>query len=860
MRAIGSAQSRGPLKYIAVAAMAATAGGSSIHVPDAPRLARMLESAPLGFEPNQGQFDGPARFVAQGRGYTLKLSPAEATMDLGRPEGAAEPVRVRMKVVGGNPGAEMRGEAEQPGKSHYFRGNDPARWVTNVPSYARVAAEAIYPGIDLVYRSDADRLEWDFVVAPGTDPGRIRLRFEGARPLRVDRNGDLLVETTAGVVRQKRPVLYQDVGRERRTVGGAYALHGQDEVGFRVAAYDATRPLVIDPELVYSTYVAGCRGRQGLEDVAVDSAGNAYAVGYHPGGCDLETSQAWVVEFGPDGTRLASALFGGLGPTVDVATGIALDAESNVYVTGWSDWSQPGGPPPFPTTPGAFQPTNAGVRDAFVTKFPPTLGSIQYSTLLGGSGEDVGTDIAVDETGIVYVVGRTASTDFPTADPAQPAPGGGQDVFIAALDPAASHLVFSTYLGGSGDESAARLAWTGAALVLAGTTSSPDLPVRSCRSGGPFQASFGGGPSDAFVARYSASGRLDYLTYLGGSDRDEAYGVAADASGFAYVTGGTASPDYPTLNALQPTLSFPPEGDAFVTRLDPAGSSLAYSTYLEVGGDVAACAAPPGPGPSFGSQCGGIAVGGNGEAYVTAKGVFVAKLDASGASRVYTFNGYGGSAIVLDAAGQIVVAGKGLFGSAQSLFPTVNASDPYANWYEYEGGRLTKLTDGPNPSAQFEQDDPRIAYTGTWEAEASPELSGGTATRSMEAGAQAIITFTGTGIQLIGERGPSAGIVRVSLDNDVFRQDLSLDTYAAPAEARSLLLSFSGLAGPSEHTLRLEVEGTQSSRSTGAWVSVDGFNVLGAPEPAPTPTPTPASAPRSPLPLPPSILPPLRLP
>jgi hypothetical protein len=562
-----------------------------------------------------------------------------------------------------------------------------------------------------------------------------------------------------------------------------------------------------------------------------------------------------------------------------VATGVALDAESNVYVTGWSNWSQPGGAPLFPATPGAFQATNAGVRDAFVTKLDPALSSLLYSTLLGGSGEDIGTGIAVDEMGTVYVVGRTASMDFPTANPVQPYPGGGQDAFIAALDLAASNLVFSSYLGGSGDDWAARLARAGSAIVLAGTTSSPDLPVLSGDPAGPFQASFGGGSSDAFAARYSSSGALDYLTYLGGSDRDEAYGVAADASGFAYVTGGTASPDYPTQNPLQPSLSFPPEGDAFVTKLDPAGSSLAYSTYLEVGGDVAACV--PGQGPPYGNPCGGIAVGGNGETYVTAKGVFVAKLDASGASRVYTFNGYGGNAIVLDSAGGIVVSGKGSYGSSQFLFPIANASDPYANWYESEAGRLTKLTDGPNPGAQIEQDDPRIAYTGTWEIESAPEHSGGTVARSMEAGATAAITFYGTGIQLIGERGPSAGIVRVSLDNDPFKQNLSLDTYASPAEARSLLVSFSVVgAGPGPHTLRLEVAGTQSSRSTGAWVSVDGFNVLGAfepspspsptptpeptptptPEPTPTPTPTPEPTPSPLLPSPPPTLPPLPFP
>jgi hypothetical protein len=787
----------------------------------------------LSFEPNRGQFEGPARFVGLGPGYRVSLSPREATLDLGRPQASAQPVRVRMTLVGGNPASEMRGGRELESKSHYFSGSDPQRWHRNVPNYRRVEYPGVYPGIDLFFHGEQGELEYDFVLAPGADPGQIRLRFEGGRRIRLEGNGDLVIETAAGDVRQRKPVLYQEIKGERRSIGGRYTLHGRHEVGFRVASYDASRSLVIDPVVVYSTYYGGCRGRQGINDVAVDAAGNAYAVGNYPWDCDRGSPQAYVAKFSPEGTRLAGATFGGW--FGDAPTGVALDASGNVYVTGWSEQVFPG-PPQFPTTANALQPGNAGGRDAFVTKFDPTLGSILYSTLLGGTGDDVGADLEVDASATAYVAGRTTSLDFPTASASQPVLAGGQDAFVAALDATGSALVYSSYLGGSGDETVARLARMDSSVVVAGATSSTDLEARTADPAGPFQPSFGGGTADAFVARYCSAGQLEYLTYLGGSGRDEAYGVATDAFGFAYVTGGTSSPDYPTAAALQPSLSFPPEADAFVTKLAPTGGSLAYSTYLQVGGDVAECFALGSP--LVAAPCGGIAVGPGGEAHVTAKRVFAVRLDASGTSRTDTFNGFGGNAIALGGGGECIVSGRLAFSPPSQLYPTVNAFRSQLASYEDETGTLARITEAPNPNAAVEQDDPRIAYTGAWETVSSAEASGGSLARSAESGAKAVLTFDGTGIQLIGRRDASSGIVRVSLDQDPFRQNLGLDTYASPAEPRSLLVSFSGL-NQGQHTLVLEVAGAHGGRSAGSWVTIDGFSVLGAPAPGPSRAPTP---------------------
>jgi len=760
----------------------------------------------MTFEPNHGQVHGPARFVGRSSEASVILTPSRIQFELSDLERSAQ---VSLRLIEAKVDARMRGAGELSGVMNYLYGSDPAGWITDVPSYQRVEVEAVYPGIDVVFRDEDGRLAYDFVIAPGADPGRIRLAVDGAEQVRLDDAGELVLTTAAGEVRQRRPFLYQEEGGGRREVAGGYVLGESGEVAFLVADYDATRPLVIDPSLLYSTRSGKCEAYTGILDVTADAAGNAYVVGFSPWTCDRGSDNVYVTKYDPDGRVLFGTIFGGwLGET---PYGVAVDAAGNIYVTGSTAATFPS-QPPFPTV-NAVQAVNAGGTDAFVTMLDPAGSAILFSTFLGGTGADHGRDIVVDDAGTIFVTGVTSSTDFPTVGAEQSIPGGGGDAFVAAIDPTAPTLLFSTYLGGGGSDTAWRLALTRSALLVTGTTSSTDFPVRA--AAGPVQPAFGGGASDAFVARYEPSGDLQYATYLGGSGRDEGYGIATDNDGASYVTGATESADFPTANALQPVRS--PYADAFLTKISPTGTDLIYSTYLEVG--RSAICQPHLTRGGFNFECGGVAVNGAGSAFVTAPGVFVTKVDAAGTLRSYTSHGFGGYGIALTPLGEILVAGRAYL---RANFPTVNASQTGPRFgHILETGWLAKLSDEPNPDAAFEQDDVLITYTGNWTMETGSEFSGCGAVRSSEAGDKALISFTGTGLQVIGRRDPTGGDAYAPDEYDFGWHPRARSSYGSPAEPRALLFSISGLTyGPHVQTVMVAGNGT---------VWIDGFNVLGDP-------------------------------
>jgi hypothetical protein len=298
-----------------------------------------------------------------------------------------------MKLEGSNSNARVIGLDETPGKSNYFIGNDPTKWRTNIPHFAKVKFEEVYPGIDLVYYGNQRQLEYDFIVKPGADPRVIAFNFEGAEHISMDKAGDLVIETASGSVRQRRPLIYQEAKEQRTEVNGGYIIKEANRIGFEVASYDTKTLLVIDPVLSYSTYLGGSGSDQGLA-IAVDPSGSAYVAG--------ET------------------------------------ASSN-----------------FPTM-NPFQPTKGTVLgDAFVTKMNNDGTALVYSTYLGGNGTDVGHGIAVDAFGNAYVTGETNSTNFPLANPVQNScacSSFSHDVFVTKLNSAGNALVYSTYLGGSEDD------------------------------------------------------------------------------------------------------------------------------------------------------------------------------------------------------------------------------------------------------------------------------------------------------------------------------------------------------------------------------------------------------------------------
>ncbi len=553
---------------------AAVCGGAGV------RRAPAYGQVPLSFEVNRGQAGEGVRFVARTSGYTLLVTAAG-------PELVFRGGGARMRLVGANPKARLEGLDAQAGRSHYFVG-ERSQWRTEIPHYGRVRLEEVYPGIDLIYYGNRRDLEYDFVVHPGADPGRIRMEFEGGGPARLDAEGNLAVPAPAGEIRQQRPQIYQRVAGARRQVAGGYRLDASGRVGFRLGTWDRSKTLVIDPVLVYSTFVGGSAFEEGNQ-IAVDASGNVYLTGETDSFSFPVTSgsyrsfsvggtEAFVAKLNPEGTRVVYATYFG-GFENEAGRAIAVDGAGAAYVTGWTRSR-----PVFPVTFEALQRTfGGGDQDAFVMKLSPGGGSLTYATYLGGGGIDSGLGIAVDAAGNAYVTGLTESTNFPvTAGVVQPAYGGGDlEAFAAKLDPTGAALLYGTYLGGRDLDAGFAIAVDAAgSAYVAGDTYSNDFPVTP----GAFQTR--SGPAfDAFLAKLDpAAGALVYSTYLGGSQNSRALGVAVDSRGRAFVTGWTLAPDFPTTPGAFQT-RHAGDREAFVTKLDPAGSAPIYSTYL--GGSLA---------------------------------------------------------------------------------------------------------------------------------------------------------------------------------------------------------------------------------------------------------------------------------
>jgi uncharacterized protein (TIGR03437 family) len=540
-----------------------------------------------------------------------------------------------------------------PAQANYLLGADPAGWRTGVALYARATYRELYPGIDLIFHGSDRSLEYDFLLRPGADAHAIALDVSGAADVRVESDGTLAIATPAGpVIRWKKPEVYQLRNGAREPVAGRFVVR-RNRVTFALGAYDHRRTLVIDPTLAAASYLGGSADDAG-RGIAVDANGNAYVTGYtfsrdipSTGGTQQPAwkggtagrffgGDAFVAKYTSAGALVWVTYLGGSND--DVGDAVAVDSSGNVYVTGYTNSTD------FPTTSAAFQKTfqGRGTRpatyfapggDAFVTKLNPSGSALIYSTYLGGKDDDKGIAIAVDSAGNAAVGGVTLSTNFPTQNPYQSAFkgfGGIPDLcfgcgpvqnfgdgFVAVLNPAGSALVFSTYLGGSNDDTVTSIAVDGSGNVYAGgTTLSTDFPVS-----GAYQSKFGGSANlniqpvlvmgDGWVAKFSPAGKLVYSTFLGGSRDDAVMGLAVDSAGSVYVTGFTSSPDFPTTKGAAQTTYHGPNaltgqkgfiwGDAFVTKLTPAGNSLVYSTYLGGADDDAG---------------GGIAVDAAGNAYV----------------------------------------------------------------------------------------------------------------------------------------------------------------------------------------------------------------------------------------------------
>ncbi|HKW62503.1 MAG TPA: choice-of-anchor D domain-containing protein [Candidatus Acidoferrum sp.] len=499
---------------------------------------------------------------------------------------------MRLRFVGSNGAARVSGSGQLPGKVNYLIGADPRKWRSNIPTYARVQYEDIYPGVGVVYYGTPGRLEYDLLIDHGVDPRSITLECEGANLVKIDPQGNLRIMLAGGEVRLGKPHMYQiTTGEGRKSIVGGYVLDANGRIKLQVGKYDRNQPLIVDPVLTYSTYLGGS-GYDAGTAIAVDNSGNAYVTGFTrspnfpvtsgslqtkcgtTGTCNGYFWDAFVTKLNASGQVIYSTFLGGSGN--DMGKAIALDAAGAVYVTGQTFSSD------FPTTAGAFKTIYGGAGDAFVAKLSPSGSALEYSTYLGGSGTDNAEGIAVDAGGNAYVTGQTYSTDFPTANPIQSSNGGKQDAdaFVTEINSSGSGLVYSTYLGGSNMDWGIAIALdSGGDAYVVGFTRSTDFPVL-----GSLQPGCGGCPgfADAFVAQLAPNGgALLHSTYLGGGGDDHGTGIAVDSNGNIYVTGFTYSTDFPITPGAYQTSLASGKSAAFVTKIAPGFSSLTFSTYIQ---------------------------------------------------------------------------------------------------------------------------------------------------------------------------------------------------------------------------------------------------------------------------------------
>jgi hypothetical protein len=600
------------------------------------------------------------------------------------------------KFLGANPNPEAVGESQMEYKCNYFLGNDPSKWHTDVPNYEAITLKDIYPGIDLKYSDDGNgQAAYEFKAAPGVDIAQVKVAYEGAKETSLDAEGRLIVKTKWGAM--LAAIKFPANGVLSGTCG--FFQLPEKAAGFEA---DRSTPLTtggtsqqalgtLAVGLGYSSYLGGSSDDYGYS-IAVDGSGNAYVTGttYSSNFPTLNPCQSYqgptdgsdvfVTKVSSSGSSLIYSTYLGGGGNDDYGYAIAVDVSGDAYLTG-ETWSSD-----FPTL-NPYQ-TFQGSNDVFVTKLGSAGNSLSYSTYLGGGGRDLGCGIAVNGGGNAFVTGYTRSSDFPTLNPYQMYQAY-DDVFVTKLSSSGTSLIYSTYLGGGGNDRGYGIAVDGSGnAYVTGYTYSSNFPNLSS-----YQTFQGG--CDAFVTKLSSAGHsLIYSTYLGGGDFDYSTGIAVGGSDNAYVTGYTSSSDFPTLNPYQTYQGY---CDAFVTKLSIAGNSLIYSTYLG-GGDN-----------DYGY---GIAVDGNSNAYVTGytfssdfptlnpfqgtfqgpsgySDAFVTKLSSTDNSLIYSTYLGGrssdyGDGIAIDSGGTAYVTG----GTHSFDFPALNRYQTYqGGWDAY----VTKL-------------------------------------------------------------------------------------------------------------------------------------------------------------------------
>ncbi|MGA9509712.1 MAG: choice-of-anchor D domain-containing protein [Candidatus Sulfotelmatobacter sp.] len=576
-------------------------------------------SSPIIFEANQGQTDRQVKFISHGTGYKAFLTAGAIILSLHPDRGGEVQARsaatssnppisttLQLKLVGAAQNPAIVGEDPLPGRVNYFIGRDPSQWHTNIPTYSRVRYKNVYPGIDLVYYGSHQQLEYDFAISAGADVGKIQVEITGATQTELDVEGNLVLQTPSGEVRFRSPNIYQESNGKRTSISGSYVINDSTHIGFQVARHNQSEPLVIDPVLVYSTYLGG-GGDDQPSGIAVDSTGNLYITGFTDstdfplatiGSLPAGNTHVFVAKLDASGSNLVYADYIG-GNSQDYGYALVLDKYNNVYVTGSTASSD------FPTV-NAYQATYPGSFNGFLSKISGDGSSLLYSTYFGGNGSDLPASMGIDSLGSVLIAGNTSSTNFPVANAyqatAQPNQGGffGIYGFLTKFSPDGSYLAYSTYFAGNTNVAGncgGTPCWTSPFSAInsiavdangdayaAGVTNTYNFPTTQSAylaTDSTHQTN----PTVGFVSKFSSSGVLDYSTYFYESSAllTEVDAIAVDASGSAYATGVALSDGtFPVTSTTicDPAVSQSACGFAFVTKFDPAGSTLAYSTFL----------------------------------------------------------------------------------------------------------------------------------------------------------------------------------------------------------------------------------------------------------------------------------------
>ncbi|MCF6147408.1 MAG: hypothetical protein E3K37_01995 [Candidatus Kuenenia sp.] len=832
---------------------------------------------PLYFIQNDGQMDERAEFYERGSGHAIFFTKEGVYLSLKPENTISYSAFVSLIPVGANKHPEIIAEGLQQGKVNYFIGNQ-EKWRTNIPTYSAIVYREIYEGIDIRFYGNNRQLEYDIIVKPGADPSLVRFACEGIEDLRVNENGDLEIivknssnnfngSNTEKKITQKRPYVYQEINGKHVEVEGKFVLQDMEcmmqsffphpiqmgtntneerfTYGFKVAAYNKSHSLIIDPVILeYSTYIGGLEDDVG-RGIAVDSSGAAYITGYTASadfpiaGTDTtknngtSTYDAFVTKLGTESPLefIYSTYIGGSDD--DYGYGIAVDETGSAYITGYTESSN------FPVvgTASSLQ----GTRDAFITKLNATGNTIEYSTYIGGTGDwDIAQGIAVDNNGYTYITGYTDSNDFPVLGTDTVKNGElGYDAFVTKLGTGTPvELVYSTYLGGSWDDQGYAIAVdsSGAAYIAGETGSNEDFPEVGTETDRSSEEA-----SNAFAAKFNAAGdTLEYSTYIGGMSADFARGIAVDSNGYAYITGYTESEDFPLAGTNTPYGGG--SYDAYITKLGTGTPvEFAYSTYLGGSGE---------------DQGNAIAVDGSGSAYVTGYtyssdfpvvgtttvaphaadvySAFLTKLETTGEEIAYSTyigggdndNGYG---ITVDTSGSAYITGE----TESSNFPIAGTT---TGWLEenYSSAFIAKVSlesEEETPVTPPSEPPPTVTLSVT-SVSPSNGASGVSVTTSVTATFSLTMngsTLTTDTFFLSGSSGNVSGIVSTNGSTATFTPSENLDyntTYQATITTGAQAANYAGTTLSSNYS----------------W----SFTTESAPVPTPTPVltvnPTPTVA------------------